>query len=590
MMNMSIPYELTGRRRQKARSRNALVAAARQLLAEGITPTVEQAADRAEVSRTTAYRYFPTRRVLLAATYPEIEAGSQLGTEPPSDPLERLDLVTEAITRQVVEHEPELRAQLRLSLEPRPPDPEDLPFRRGRALAGGGGRHHALLGPHPGPGRDRRDALEPAPGPGPLSARTAIPRPHGPDPEPIRVRGTAASEVRTSGRCGDRGGGPAPAVEAALQPRPAADGLASVPVAATVSPGPPGDARPFPSLRVTPATRSGLSSGTACPAEDAAGSGRRAATRSDVRRVRSGASGRFPRRGGVGGRPDLERTHLVPPPGASRRGRGFAGPPPGSRARSPGHSPPEPPGGPSAPDLRRVSTGSPRRLPWRGWVTPGARRSAGPAGAGALGTRHPVRRGSSVVGRSLLQAADQVRHLDGRLRRLGPLVVGRPRSGEGLVPVEGGEHAERAGDAGVEVDVHHPVGAALGHELEVRRLPLDHAAQGDHGVHLPRLGQGQRGQRDLQRSRHPHHLRVAAATTLQRLQGTAQQPPRDLLVVPGHHDRDAQLARVQVLRPWLLVAAFSHRLSVRSPIRRRASPRKATRYSRCPSFSFLVRR
>src|SRR5579884_370066 len=134
MMNMSIPYELTGRRRQKARTRNALVAAARQLLAEGITPTVEQAADRAEVSRTTAYRYFPNRRALLAATYPEIEAGSQLGTEPPSDPLERLDLVTEAITRQVVEHEPELRAQLRLSLEPRPPDPEDLPFRRGRAI------------------------------------------------------------------------------------------------------------------------------------------------------------------------------------------------------------------------------------------------------------------------------------------------------------------------------------------------------------------------------------------------------------------------------------------------------------------------
>jgi AcrR family transcriptional regulator len=134
MMDMSIPYELTGRRRQKARTRNALVAAARQLLAEGITPTVEQAADRAEVSRTTAYRYFPNRRALLAATYPEIEAGSQLGTEPPSDPLERLDLVTEAITRQVVEHEPELRAQLRLSLEPRPPDPEDLPFRRGRAI------------------------------------------------------------------------------------------------------------------------------------------------------------------------------------------------------------------------------------------------------------------------------------------------------------------------------------------------------------------------------------------------------------------------------------------------------------------------
>jgi AcrR family transcriptional regulator len=133
-MDMSIPYELTGRRRQKARTRNALVTAARQLLAEGIIPTVEQAADRAEVSRTTAYRYFPNQRALLVATYPEIEASSQLGDEPPSDPLERLELATEAITRQVLEHEPELRAQLRLSLEPQPPDPEGLPFRRGRAI------------------------------------------------------------------------------------------------------------------------------------------------------------------------------------------------------------------------------------------------------------------------------------------------------------------------------------------------------------------------------------------------------------------------------------------------------------------------
>src|SRR5579883_3163384 len=128
-MNKSIPYELTGRTWQKSRTRNALVTAARQLLAEGVTPTVEQAADRAEVSRATAYRYFPNQRALLLATYPQLELDSQLGTAPPSDPLARLDLVVEAITDQVVEHEPELRAQLRLSLESPPPDPEALPFR-----------------------------------------------------------------------------------------------------------------------------------------------------------------------------------------------------------------------------------------------------------------------------------------------------------------------------------------------------------------------------------------------------------------------------------------------------------------------------
>jgi hypothetical protein len=42
--------------------------------------------------------------------------------------------VTRSITRQVVEHEPELRAMLRMSLETPRPDDESLPLRRGRAI------------------------------------------------------------------------------------------------------------------------------------------------------------------------------------------------------------------------------------------------------------------------------------------------------------------------------------------------------------------------------------------------------------------------------------------------------------------------
>ena len=132
-MGMSSPYELTGRTRQKARTRGALVAAARELLAEGVTPTVEQAADRAEISRTTAYRYFPNRRALLVATYPDLEALSLLDGDAPTDPLERLVIAVEHFTEQLVEHEPALRAQLRMSLEP-DHAPEDLPFRKGRAI------------------------------------------------------------------------------------------------------------------------------------------------------------------------------------------------------------------------------------------------------------------------------------------------------------------------------------------------------------------------------------------------------------------------------------------------------------------------
>lgn len=131
MSAMSTPYELTGRTRQKARTRAAMVTAVRELLAQGLTPTVEQAADRAGVSRTTAYRYFPNRRALLVAAYPQLEQASMLDDDAPEDAATRLELVTERIGAQLLEHEPELRAMLRLSLEP---GAHDLPLRRGRAI------------------------------------------------------------------------------------------------------------------------------------------------------------------------------------------------------------------------------------------------------------------------------------------------------------------------------------------------------------------------------------------------------------------------------------------------------------------------
>ncbi|HEX2086752.1 MAG TPA: helix-turn-helix domain-containing protein [Solirubrobacteraceae bacterium] len=128
---MSTPYELTGRTRQKARTRAAMVAAARELLAEGTSPTVEQAADRAGVSRTTAYRYFANQRALLLAAYPELDRPSMLGPDAPEDVGRRLEIVTERIGAQLLDHEPELRAMLRLSLEP---GASDLPLRQGRAI------------------------------------------------------------------------------------------------------------------------------------------------------------------------------------------------------------------------------------------------------------------------------------------------------------------------------------------------------------------------------------------------------------------------------------------------------------------------
>jgi AcrR family transcriptional regulator len=131
---MSIPYERTGRTQQKARTRNALIGAARELLAEGEMPNVERTADRAGISRATAFRYFSNQRALLVATYPQVEERSLLGADAPEDPIARLDAVTEELGRQVLEYEPELRTHLRLSLDPAPRQPDELPLRQGRAI------------------------------------------------------------------------------------------------------------------------------------------------------------------------------------------------------------------------------------------------------------------------------------------------------------------------------------------------------------------------------------------------------------------------------------------------------------------------
>lgn len=118
MMRMAVPYETLGRTRQKSRTRRALVEATRDLLAEGLTPRVEDAAERAGISRTTAYRYFPNQRSLLVAAQPQIQPETLLGADAPADPRARLDAFMAAFTRYNVEWEPQLRAALRLSLEP----------------------------------------------------------------------------------------------------------------------------------------------------------------------------------------------------------------------------------------------------------------------------------------------------------------------------------------------------------------------------------------------------------------------------------------------------------------------------------------
>ena len=134
IMDMSIPYELEGRTDQKRRTRDALITAARELVAGGVTLTVERAAEGASISRTTAYRYFPNQRSLLVAAHPEIGASSLLPDNAPDDAATRLDLVIDAFTRSNVRDEAQQRTMLRLSLDADPVERAELPLRQGRAI------------------------------------------------------------------------------------------------------------------------------------------------------------------------------------------------------------------------------------------------------------------------------------------------------------------------------------------------------------------------------------------------------------------------------------------------------------------------
>jgi AcrR family transcriptional regulator len=108
--------------------------AARTLVGDGLTPTVEEAAAAASISRTTAYRYFPSQRALLVAAFPEIDATSLLPPHASDDLTERFNTVVEAITTIVSENEPQQRTMLRLSLEADAEERSVLILRQGRAI------------------------------------------------------------------------------------------------------------------------------------------------------------------------------------------------------------------------------------------------------------------------------------------------------------------------------------------------------------------------------------------------------------------------------------------------------------------------
>ena len=117
------PFAGSGtRHRQKNRTRKALVDAAAELVRQGREPTVAAVAEVGEVSRATAYRYFPTQESLLATMRmfaPEGPAAMfEKVTLETTDPVERVGFLAKQVAEWAFQNEPALRTMLRLSLDP----------------------------------------------------------------------------------------------------------------------------------------------------------------------------------------------------------------------------------------------------------------------------------------------------------------------------------------------------------------------------------------------------------------------------------------------------------------------------------------
>ncbi|HEY3557737.1 MAG TPA: TetR/AcrR family transcriptional regulator [Kribbella sp.] len=106
---------------QKRRTRKALVDAAGRLIAEGRRPSVAEVADAADISRRTAYRYFPSAEQLsveatLEATRQNMELSIEAGRadEPVAD---RVDRLVDALSRMTLDNEALLRQMIRFTID-----------------------------------------------------------------------------------------------------------------------------------------------------------------------------------------------------------------------------------------------------------------------------------------------------------------------------------------------------------------------------------------------------------------------------------------------------------------------------------------
>ncbi|HUB77287.1 MAG TPA: helix-turn-helix domain-containing protein [Bryobacteraceae bacterium] len=129
--------EEKGRFRQRAHTRALLVKTASERIQSGEIPTVTAVAEAAQVSRRTAYRYFPSQEQLLAEAAIESAKPLVSNTEFPEDLRDRIRVLVATVQRFVYHNQGALRTIVRLTAEHVPSNDvvgaEDfMPVRRNR--------------------------------------------------------------------------------------------------------------------------------------------------------------------------------------------------------------------------------------------------------------------------------------------------------------------------------------------------------------------------------------------------------------------------------------------------------------------------
>lgn len=110
-------FDIPATKGPRARTRKLMLDVASQMMRDGASPSVSDVAEHAGVSRSTAYRYFPTRAVMVQAVVGETLGPILEWQSDKTDPVDRMTSLIQQTFPRIAENESTFRAALRLSLE-----------------------------------------------------------------------------------------------------------------------------------------------------------------------------------------------------------------------------------------------------------------------------------------------------------------------------------------------------------------------------------------------------------------------------------------------------------------------------------------